>query len=177
MIVSFPAAAYTFDADGLITYFNERATELWGRSPKLNHSDDRFCGSFKLREVDGTVIPHDQCGMAVAMKEEREIKGLEVVIERPDGSRRNVLAHINPMRDANGRLVGAANVVVDITGLKRAEEALRASEARFRALAKATNDAVWDWDLGTNKVWWSEGVFTLFGYALERGEADPAWWL
>src|SRR5207248_3876979 len=48
---------------------------------------------------------------------------------------------------------------------------------RFRTLAKATNDAVWDWDLVTNKVWWSEGVFTLFGYVLERNEADPAWWL
>jgi PAS domain S-box-containing protein len=59
----------------------------------------------------------------------------------------------------------------------RAEQALRASEERFRTLAKATNDAVWDWDLGTNKVWWNEGVFTLFGYRLEKNEADPAWWL
>src|SRR5262249_3300324 len=42
---------------------------------------------------------------------------------------------------------------------------------------RATNEAVWDWDLKTNKVWWNEGVLTLFGYRLEQNEADPGWWL
>src|SRR5262245_22743376 len=65
----------------------------------------------------------------------------------------------------------------DVTDRKRAEEALRASEQRFRTLAKATNDAVWDWDLATNKVWWNERVHTLFGYRLEEGTSDSAWWL
>jgi two-component system sensor histidine kinase/response regulator len=138
-----PTPAYTCDAAGLITYFNERATELWGRSPKLNHSDDRFCGSFKLFEIDGTVIPLDQCGMAVAIKTEREIKGIEVMVERSDGSRRNILAHINPMWDPEGRLVGAVNVVVDITERKRAEELLRESEQRWRSLTEALPQLVW----------------------------------
>ncbi|MDB5323472.1 MAG: domain S-box protein [Phycisphaerales bacterium] len=177
MLDSLPAAAYTCDADGLITYFNERAAEVWGRSPKLNHPDDRYCGSFRLFDVEGKLIPHDQCGMAVAMREKREIKGIEVVIERADGSRRNVLAHISPTWGSEGQIAGAVNVVVDITDRKRTEKALKESEERFRTLAKATNDAVWDWDLDTNKVWWSEGIFTLFGHVLEQGSAEPAWWL
>src|SRR5207244_13431724 len=74
-------------------------------------------------------------------------------------------------------LTVGANQAAAVLQRQRAEEALRKSEERFRTLAKATNDAVWDWDLGTNKVWWSEGVFTLFGYVLEQNEADPAWWL
>lgn len=37
-----PAAAYTCDTDGLITYFNQRAVELWGREPKLNDPVDRY---------------------------------------------------------------------------------------------------------------------------------------
>jgi len=65
----------------------------------------------------------------------------------------------------------------DITESKQAEEAIRASNERFRIVAKATNDAVWDWDLNTNKVWWNEGALTLFGYRLETNEADPGWWL
>jgi len=37
-----PAAAYTCDAGGLITSFNRRAVELWGRAPKVNDPVDRY---------------------------------------------------------------------------------------------------------------------------------------
>jgi PAS domain-containing protein len=42
MIEKLPAAAYVCDAEGLITYFNPRAAELWGREPKLNDPQDRY---------------------------------------------------------------------------------------------------------------------------------------
>jgi len=58
-----------------------------------------------------------------------------------------------------------------------AEAAVRASDERFQIVTKATNDAVWDWDLKTSKVWWNEGVFTLFGYDVGRNETDRDWWL
>jgi PAS domain S-box-containing protein len=50
-------------------------------------------------------------------------------------------------------------------------EALRTSEERFRLLASATNDVIWDWNLATNALWWSEGFEKLFGY--RRGHVDP----
>ena len=146
LLDSLPTAAYTCDTDGLITYFNERAVELWGRSPRVNHPDDRFCGSFRMFELDGTPIQHERCGMAIAMKEEREIKGIELIVERADGSRRNVLAHINPLSNPDGRLAGAVNVVVDITELKRAEQALRQSEQRFRTFVDHATDAFFLFD-------------------------------
>jgi len=37
-----PAAAYTCDTEGLITYFNQRAVEIWGREPKVNDPIDRY---------------------------------------------------------------------------------------------------------------------------------------
>ena len=49
-----------------------------------------------------------------------------------------------------------------------AEEALRTSEERFRLLASATNDAIWDWDLVTNALWWNEGFERLFGIGARR---------
>lgn len=56
-------------------------------------------------------------------------------------------------------------IAQDITAQKRAQEVLRESEERFRLLAEVTNDAIWDWDLITNDLWWNEGFETLFGYS------------
>jgi len=68
--------------------------------------------------------------MALALQQEREFNGQEVVIERPNGSRVIVLAHANPLHDDSGRLIGAVNVLVDITERKQAEEALAESHRR-----------------------------------------------
>src|SRR5213592_1339842 len=124
LLETLPAGAYTCDADGLITYFNAHAIELWGRAPKLNDPVDRFCGSFKLFAADGSPIRHNQCWMALALETNMEYNGEEIVIERPDGRRLAALAHANPIRDDAGRLLGAVNVLVDISDRKRAEDAL-----------------------------------------------------
>src|SRR5207245_4562047 len=102
---------------------------------------------------------------------------VEYRVRRRDGDYRWFKTRGVPVRNGGGNIVKWFGTCTDITDLRQTEEALRASEERFRTLAKATNDAVWDWDLGTNKVWWNEGVLTLFGYAIEHNEADPAWWL
>ncbi|MBI3318039.1 MAG: diguanylate cyclase [Candidatus Omnitrophica bacterium] len=57
--------------------------------------------------------------------------------------------------------------------IDRREEAVA---ERFKILARATNDAVWDWDLLTNRVWWGEGIQSLFGYSPEEVSPDVAWW-
>lgn len=64
----------------------------------------------------------------------------------------------------------------EIKQRQRYEEALRQSEERFQLIARATNDAVWDWDLLTDKVWWNEGIQSLFGYAPEEVGSDATWW-
>jgi PAS domain S-box-containing protein len=150
LLETLPAAAYTCDADGLITYFNEHAVAVWGRAPKLNDAHDRFCGSFKLYSTDGSPIAHDECWMALALKTGTQFNGQEILIERPGGDRLTVLAHANPIHDATGRLLGAVNVLVDISDRKRAEDHLKqrsaavaASEARFRALVEASASVVW----------------------------------
>ncbi|MGH7647204.1 MAG: ATP-binding protein, partial [Gemmatimonadaceae bacterium] len=141
LLEKLPAAAYTCDAQGLITYYNERAVELWGRAPRLKDPVDRFCGSFKLFSPDGATIPHAECWMALALRNERAYDGCEILIERPDGDRRVVLAHANPMHDDDGRLVGAVNVLVDISDRKRAEDAVNnANRAKSEFLAAMSHE-------------------------------------
>jgi len=124
LLEKLPAGAYTCDPEGLITYFNRNAEQLWGRAPSLNDPADRFCGSFKLYATDGTPITHDRCWMALALQTDREYNGHEIVVERPDGQRLTTLAYASPIRDESGRLLGAVNVLVDISDRKRSEEAL-----------------------------------------------------
>jgi len=136
-----PAAAYTCDAEGLITYFNSHAALVWGREPKLNDPVDRFCGSFKLFAADGVAITHDQCWMALALRDRKEYNGQEIIVERPDGRHLTVLAHANPICAETGELLGAVNVLVDITNRKRAEDAVNdANRAKSEFLAAMSHE-------------------------------------
>jgi PAS domain S-box-containing protein len=120
LLDALPAAVYTTDAEGRITYFNESAAEMWGCRPNLGSSD--WCGSWKLFWPDGTPLPHGECPMAIALKEDRPVRGMEAVAERPDGTRVPFIPYPTPLHDEAGKLVGAVNMLVDITERKRAEE-------------------------------------------------------
>lgn len=122
MLQALPAAIYTTDAQGHITSFNEAAAALWGCRPELGKSE--FCGSWKLYQPDGTPLPHDQCPMALALRQKRPIRGMEAIAERPDGSRVPFIPYPTPLFDASGQLAGAINMLVDISEQKRSERAL-----------------------------------------------------
>jgi PAS domain S-box-containing protein len=115
-----PAAVYTTDAAGRITFYNEAAAGLWGCRPEFGRSE--WCGSWRLFWPDGRPLPHDECPMAIALKENRPVRGVEAVAERPDGTRVPFIPYPTPLHDASGKLVGAINMLVDITDRKRAEE-------------------------------------------------------
>lgn len=125
-----PSAVYTCDDQGRITLFNRAAVILWGREPEIGK--DIWCGSWKIFEPDGRSIPLELCPMALAIQEGRPVLGREVVIERPDGTRRHVLPYPQPEFDANGAVIGAINILVDITEHRRAEAALKENELFFR---------------------------------------------
>jgi PAS domain S-box-containing protein len=120
LIEALPAAIYTTDAAGRITYYNSAAVAMWGHRPPLGSSE--WCGSWKLFWPDGTPLPHDQCPMAIALKEDRPVRGTEAVAERPDGTRVPFIPYPTPIHDEAGKLIGAVNMLVDISDRKHAEE-------------------------------------------------------
>jgi PAS domain S-box-containing protein len=113
MLRALPVAVYTCDAEGRVTFFNLAAVKLWGREPEL--SKDLWCGSWKIYNPDGTLMALDECPMARTIREGRSIHGEEIMVERPDGTRRRVLPHPEPIRNASGAVVGAVNTLVDLT--------------------------------------------------------------
>lgn len=108
-----PAAAYTCDREGLITYFNEAASRLWGRAP-FPDSRDRFCGPIALSEPDGTPVSRDQCWAAMALATDRPVRGQAVVVQRVDGERVRILASATPLRGDSGQTGGAICVLTEI---------------------------------------------------------------
>jgi PAS domain S-box-containing protein len=116
---SIPAAIYTTDAEGRITYFNDAAVELAGRTPTLG--SDEWCVTWKLYWPDGTPMRHDECPMAVALKEGRTIRNAEAIAERPDGSRVPFIPYPTLLRDERGKIAGAINMLVDISERRQAE--------------------------------------------------------
>src|SRR5215203_6745504 len=137
LLQALPTAVYTTDAAGRITFYNEAAARLWGLRPKLGTSE--WCGSWRLYWPDGTPLPHDQCPMATALKEQRPISGAQAVCEREDGTRISFLAFPRPLRDARGAVVGAINTLVDVTSLKTAEDAVHRRAHDQSALYRFTN--------------------------------------
>jgi PAS domain S-box-containing protein len=162
-------AVYTTDADGRITFYNEAAATFWGRRPEMG---EEWCGSLHLFWLDGRPMRHDECPMAIALKENRTVRGYEAIVERPDGSRRAFVPYPTPLRDQDGTLIGAVNVLIDVTARREAEHALLASAEALRG-----SNAVKDEFLGLVSHELRTPVTTIFGNAQilrDRGDALDA---
>jgi PAS domain S-box-containing protein len=120
LLEAIPAAIYTTDPNGRINFFNRAAVEMAGRTPQPG---DEWCVTWKLYWPDGSPLPHNECPMAIALREKRPVRGAEAIAERPDGRRVPFIPYPTPLLDADGNLIGAINMLVDISERKHAENA------------------------------------------------------
>jgi PAS domain S-box-containing protein len=162
-----PVAVYTTDAEGRITYYNQAAADLWGHSPALG--TDQWCGSWRLYWPDGRPLPHDECPMAVALKEGRRIRGAEAILERPDGTRVPFMPYPTPLRDDSGRLIGAVNLLLDLTERQRAE----GESERLAAIVASSQDAIISKTIDGRITSWNDGATRIFGWEADEMIGQP----
>src|ERR1700751_3399179 len=188
LLDALPAAIYTTDAAGRITFYNQAAVEFSGRRPEIG--SHHWCVSWRLYWPDGRPMAHDECPMAKSLKEDRPIRGGEAIAERPDGTRVPFMAYPTPLHDASGRLVGAVNMLVDITAAKEVDQArvqlnetleqrveertrqatealtrFRESERRFRLFVEGVTDyAIFMLDTEGVITNWNAGAERIKGY-------------
>ena len=140
LLEALPVALYTTDIEGRLTFYNDAAIALAGTRPELG--SDKWCVSWRLFHPDGRPMPHDECPMAVALKENRVVRGAEAIAERPDGSRVPFIPYPSPLRDEHGTVIGAVNMLIDISDRKAAELERQRLVAELRRLNETLEQRV-----------------------------------
>lgn len=175
-----PAAIYLCDAAGHVIKFNDSAVRLWGHKPEIGK--DLWCGSWKIFDLDGAPIPLDDCPMGQTLRTGKAVAGKEIIIEQPGGQRFNVQPHAKPLLDEGGTLVGAVNLLIDVTAESRckvlekqsseltaAVESLKRSEERYHAMVAEVEDyaVILMSKEGTIQNW-NRGAEEIKGYRAEE---------
>ena len=163
-------AIFSMAADGTATSWNEGVRRV------LGYEEAEFIGLpaetiFTLEDVKAR-IPWRELAEAA----QHGVAGNDRWMQRKDGSRFFANGSTTALHNDQNELIGFTKVMRDQTGSKHTEEALQASETRYRLVALASREAIWDWDLGTGGLTWNERIETLFGYTRDSIPGRISWW-
>jgi PAS domain S-box-containing protein len=161
LLGALPAAIFTADADGRLTYYNQGAVDLWGVAPELGK--DRWWSNCRFHRTDGTRMPPEECPTEIALREGRTVRDLEAILERADGTRVPVIPYPTPLRDERGAIVGVVNMTVDISERKKAEAALAERNAQLALAGQAGLVGSYTHDIGSGIMQVSTGWATIYG--------------
>jgi PAS domain S-box-containing protein len=167
-----PVATLECDGAGRIEGFNAAAVELFGDAPVPGSPVE--AATYRLLTVEGENIPLDRSPLAEALRTGIPQLNLEIIVERPDASRRAVIASALPRGDAQGNPTGAIQYLTDITERQPADDALRTSRAMFQTLFESAPDAILVVARGSGIIVRSNRqAEKMFGYAGAELQGQP----
>ncbi len=141
-----PAGIIIADApDGMIRLANAAAVGMRGRvsEPLIDIPIERYRQSWQFHRPDGRPWSDEDLPLTRAIREGVSTNGVDLVIRNAEGEDRWIIANASPIRGLVGGIVGAIAVFTDVTERRRAEEDLRRSERRYRALVNASSQGFW----------------------------------
>ncbi|WP_315760644.1 PAS domain-containing protein [Sphingomonas sp. Y38-1Y] len=119
----------------------------------------------------------DQARAVIARAQRGESDSFEYQIHRPDGEARWLRSTVFPIRGNDGAVQRIGGIDQDITGIKEAQHRLEESEERLRSAMEVGRLGLWDWNIRSGRISWSDEHFRMEGYAV--GEVEPSYeaWL
>jgi PAS domain S-box-containing protein len=144
------AAAIEFSDDAIITKSLEGVIVTWnaGAERMFGYSPAEAVGKPVTILIPDDYIDEEPSILARLRRGER-IDHYETVRQHKDGTLINISLSVSPIKDASGRITGAAKIARDITRQKRIEEALSASDRRFQMMADSAPVLIWMSDTST----------------------------
>jgi PAS domain S-box-containing protein len=163
-------AIFSLSADGKATSWNEGVRRV------LGFEEHEFIGLaaeriFLPEDVDSGVPWRE-----LAEAAENGVASNDRWMRRKDGTRFFANGSTSALFNEKRELIGFTKVMRDETASRQTQEALKASETRYRLVAKASREAIWDWNILTGELTWNEGMETLFGYRPGNLEPEIDWW-
>jgi PAS domain S-box-containing protein len=158
-----PSIIWMATADGREEYYNQQWMDFSGLSLEQTLAQ----GWLSLIHPDDRAEALRVWTNAIAIGQGYQV---EQRVRRHDGEYRWLLVHALPLRDENGEVIRWLGTAMDIHARKQAEAMIQQSEERFRLVARATNDAIYDLDLVNKRGWQNEAGNRLLGF--ERTDID-----
>ncbi|WP_295514093.1 PAS domain-containing protein [uncultured Pseudomonas sp.] len=159
------------DRQGRITDWNPGAEQVTGWSAEEMIGQD----SSRLFTPEDSANRHGEYEMAKALRDGSALD--ERWHLREDGQRFWASGEMMSLTDDNGDPLGFVKILRDRTVEHLAGLALKESQERYRVVAEATKDAIWDWDCRSGLVLWNDALGTAYGYRPDAVEPTVAWWL
>jgi PAS domain S-box-containing protein len=167
-----PLGYIEFDPDFQVKTLSKRAEEIFGWQEadfkastityhKLMHGSDRRRGLAMISDLLSGSVSRSHTQFRFIAK---------------DGKTIWCDCFNSVLRNDDGKIISLMSLVHDISEQKNVEAILRAYNDRYEAVSKATNDAIWDWDIEKDHEVWNHGIESIFGYHTRAIQSTRSWW-
>lgn len=160
---------YVHDRDGILTYLSPQCKDFFGVEP--DEAKQRWTEFLTDHPVNKAGQKLTEQALAAGVPPPL----YELQLRRANGAIIWVMVNESPLIE-DGEVVGMTGSLTNITAGKEAREQLQQSLDRYKYVSRASYDAIWDWNLLEDVIYWGEGFETLFGHkAGNLADNSHAW--
>jgi len=168
-----PVASTVVDEEGKITFANKRAEELLGITQKQINERNFDDVKWEIADLHGNAISSNQLPFSIVMDTKKPIYNYQHYIKVPGSEKRLLSISGAPMFNQREEVTGVVFTLWDITKQKRAEEAIKESEEKYRTLFKSSKDPILVADSNRHIIDANPAVEKLFGYSFDEIKGKP----